>query len=55
MNPSPSSRAGAIAQAWQQFDSGRFTEVLARRVAIASCSQEASAAPALQAPHKPLL
>jgi acetylornithine deacetylase/succinyl-diaminopimelate desuccinylase-like protein len=49
MNPSPSSRAGAIARAWQQFDSGRFTEVLARRVAIASCSQEASAAPALQA------
>jgi acetylornithine deacetylase/succinyl-diaminopimelate desuccinylase-like protein len=49
MNPSPSSRDGAIARAWQQFDSGRFTEVLARRVAIASCSQEASAAPALRA------
>ncbi len=49
MSPSSPSRAEAVARAQQQFDSGRFTEVLARRVAIASCSQEADAAPALRA------
>ena len=49
MNPSPIGREAAIAQAQQQLDSGRFAEVLACRVAIASCSQEPTAAPALQA------
>lgn len=49
MNPNPHGRAAAIARAQQHFDSGRFAEVLARRVAIASCSQEPAAAPALHA------
>jgi acetylornithine deacetylase/succinyl-diaminopimelate desuccinylase-like protein len=49
MKPSPSGREAAIALAHRHFDSGRFAEVLARRIAIASCSQEPAAAPALHA------
>ena len=49
MNPNLHGREAAIALAQQHFDSGRFAEVLARRVAIASCSQEPAAAPALHA------
>ncbi|MFN9745150.1 MAG: M20 family metallopeptidase [Betaproteobacteria bacterium] len=49
MNPSSPGRGAAIALAHRHFDSGRFAEVLARRVAIASCSQEPAAAPALHA------
>jgi hypothetical protein len=49
MNPNLHGREAAIALAQQHFDSGRFAEVLSRRVAIASCSQEPAAAPALHA------
>jgi acetylornithine deacetylase/succinyl-diaminopimelate desuccinylase-like protein len=48
-SPNPPGREVAIALAQQHFDSGRFAEVLARRVAIASCSQEPAAAPQLHA------
>ncbi len=52
---SPTSPAGqsrrdaAVAAAHAHFDGGHFAAVLARRVAIASCSQEPGAAPALRA------
>jgi acetylornithine deacetylase/succinyl-diaminopimelate desuccinylase-like protein len=49
MHPGHSGRAHAIAAAQQHFDSGAFVTTLARRVAIASCSQDAAAGPALRA------
>ena len=49
LNPDTAGREAAIALAQQHFDSGRFAEVLARRVAIASCSQDPAAAPQLHA------
>mgnify|MGYP002783749451 FL=1 len=49
LNPDTTGREAAIARAQQHFDSGRFAEVLARRVAIASCSQDPAAAPQLHA------